>query len=1054
MKKLLNNILPIIKDRVFFVFIFILLMFGAVILQFYRLQIIDHDKYATGLRASVERKIEIPATRGLIFDRYGRPLAINIPTNVIKFDQQVKMRQDEINRNKDQLNQVLLDVANIIIENNDQYIDNIPISEKPPFVFTGSESEVKSFLYSIPADDKEHRQELATYTASELFQYLRDVYQINESISDEDARKIIALRTEIYKLAYYKYKLVTLAMDVSPKTVAILEENHTKFPGITVDVQPVRYYPEGELLGNIIGYTRTITEAQYENMKELGYDKDDIVGQMGIEESMESELRGQKGIEIAEVDDFGRRVRTIDTQEAVKGNDIFLTIDLDLQRAAYDSIQKRLSEAIVERLRGGSNTVKALSGKEVIISMVESNQLLINQMKEAAPGTKQRAIYDLLYEEYMKIDEYVRQEMSIKALLLQWLEEDNPNCTLKDILLAMHEQKSIVLNDEEVESIKNNRYGNVEGILIDLFESGRLKPSQMAVDPFSGAAVVTDVNTGEVLAIVGYPSFDSNQMISNFNSYYTMLSDSLDKRSILLNRAVRTPKAPGSTFKMISGIAGLEEGVITPSTVIYDTGVFTKAGQPYPKCWVHSNSGGGHGATNIYRALEVSCNYYFYEVAYRLNQKSKTPYGGVEALTKYVEMFGLNEKSGIEIAETSPSVSTPKNLVYTQINAQLNYVKTMGEEERSNKATQIRKTLEKGIYPLGDASAQDINGKIEYLIQYELKRNMDPILQDALAPKMDEIIQESLADMQSYLQTHLQETTNDIVNGVMNDLSGASLRLKTKNNLTQNINKMLTDTIDKLIQECLDGVDENSIIDAYDYAYTVLYRREVRKNSSPELINELDRRLDELDSKKDYYKQYVIQKVKDNLSKTIADNLLSNLELDWTDGATVRTAIGQEKNAYTPVQIARYIAGIANGKELFDLKLVNGVYDEKNTKEYIEKPIKKNKNLNVSEDVLEIIHKGMLQVTKGNQGTARNYFKEMPFDIGGKTGTAQEGAHEHGWFVGFAPYDKPEIAVVVAIYNADGLGKYGSIIAEDILKSYYRLDEPVGQNSLDNTFKE
>jgi penicillin-binding protein 2 len=146
-KKLINNILPIFKDRVFFIFVFVLLMFAVVTLQYYRLQIIEHNKYANDLRASVERQIEIPATRGLIFDRYGRPLAINKPTNVIKFDQQVKMRQDEVNRNKDQLNQVLLDVANIILGNNDKYIDNIPISEKPPFVFTGSETEIRAIRW-------------------------------------------------------------------------------------------------------------------------------------------------------------------------------------------------------------------------------------------------------------------------------------------------------------------------------------------------------------------------------------------------------------------------------------------------------------------------------------------------------------------------------------------------------------------------------------------------------------------------------------------------------------------------------------------------------------------------------------------------------------------------------------------------------------------------------------------------------------------------------------------------------------------------------------------
>lgn len=1047
MKKGLNKLLLIFKDRIFIMFVVICFMFLIVLFKFYTLQIINYDKYTNDLRASVQREIEIPATRGLIFDRYGRPLAVNKPTNVLKFDQQVKMKKDDLNK-------TLLDVIKVVEKNGDTYLDNVPITKETPFEFTADKSQIKSFIYSIPYNDEEHRQELSTYTAEELMDYLKKQFEISDTITDSDTRKIIAMRTEIYKLAYYKYKLVNIATNISDRTVNKIEENHSKFPGVIVDVEPIRYYPESELFGNILGYTRAITDSQYEELKDLGYDKDDVVGQVGIEQSMEQELKGKKGREIVEVDNLGRRVHTITREDQVQGNNIFLTIDLDFQRDTYKSIEKRLSEALVERLKGGTKYIKALTGKEFIKSMVESNQLDIEKMKIASAGSKQREIYDKLNNAYNAIDVLIRKDLSYKELLIQWLEEDSGLVTHKEVLLAMHEQGAIKLDDNTIGGIQNNKYGNTESILIQQLENATLKPMQAAVDPFSAAAVAVDIKTGEVLSVVGYPSFNSNEMIMNFNQYWSMLFDGIDKRSMLWNRALMTTKAPGSTFKMITGIAGLEEGVITPSTTIFDTGTFTKAGDPYPRCWVLSRSGGGHGTTNLTRAFEVSCNYFFYEVAYRLTKGAANPYANIDTLTKYVQMFGLDQSTGIELAETSPNVSTPKNLVERRITDALGSLKSMKADIISPRIADVKETLSKGLYPVANSANDSLDSQIDYLIQYELKRNLEPLLQDAFASEYNNLLEQFYTEMGTYLQLNLGSSIKGVVSGTMNDLSKRSLKAKAKTNLVKELESMAGNVANKQLKEIINTIDPNSIIDAYDHAYTVAYRNEIRKNNDSVLAKELSKRLDELDSQKDYYKDYMITKIRESIINAIGNDLLSDVELEWTDGLTVRTAIGQGNNAFSPLQMARYIAGLANGKQTFDLKVVNGLYDNKSQKTYTATDVKNIKDLQVSQSTMNEIHKGMLAVTKGKEGTARGVFSELPFDVAGKTGTAQEGSHEHSWFVGFAPYDKPQIAIVVAIYNSDGLGKYGPQIGKDMLMSYFKLSREQEKTTLDNTFIE
>lgn len=1039
MNKKLNKHLLLLKERIFWVGTIIALLFSTLIIRFYSLQIIGYDVYEEQVRASVERIVELPTIRGLIFDRYGRPLAVNKPTHTLQYDQKVKLKDND-------LNALLLEVIQVIETEGGSLVNNVPISLTEPFKFTSDTKGISRFIYTIPYQNEVHRRELLTYTAPELMSYLKQRFKISSKYSEEEARKIIALRSEIYAYSFKQYQLVQLAEGLSDEAVTLFEEQYKRFPGMSIEIAAVRYYPEGEITSNIIGYTRRITEAQYKEMKDLGYNETDSVGQMGIEKSMEQDLKGEKGKEIVEIDNMGKRVSTIMRELPVQGNDVFLTIDLELQKATYNSIEKRLSEALIERLKGESRNAKALTGKEVILSILECNQLNIDKMSLAEKGSIQEQIYKKLITTYEQIDPLIVKDISLKDLLLQWIDEETGDVTKKDILLALDEQGVVPLGQRAQESIRLGIEIDSESILIEQLKAGYLKPNQLSVDPFSATAMAVDVQTGEVLSMVGYPSYNNNQMITDFNNYWAMLNN--DGRSMLWDRALKTIKAPGSTFKMITAIAGLEEGVITPSTIIDDKGTFTKAGEPYPRCWIASHTGDGHGLTNLNRALEVSCNYYFYEVAYRLSKGATNTYTGINTLTKYVEMFGLDQKTGIELDELAPNISSPTYLVKKRITEALNTLKNV----QSEKVAEVKYCLKKGIYQLEiEATSKQINAETK-LIEDEVKRHLEPLLQTVLREKYEVLLEACYERINEYLQENMEVTIDRIVTLTMESEDTAHLKEKVSFYLADTLGEILGDTIDKTLEETINEIPSNTLLDVYDNAYTKIYRNEIRKSADSLFAQQINKRLDELNSKEDSYKEDLILKIRQNMINAIVNNLLYGVELNWTDGITVRTAIGQGNNAFSPPQMARYIAALANGKQTFDLTIIDGIYDSKEKKQILSNEVKNPKTLALAKTTIGEIHKGMLAVSIGNDGTAKGKFDDLPFEVAAKTGTAQEGSHEHSWFVAFAPYDKPQIAIVVAIYNADGLDTYNSLIARDMFTSYFKLDYKKSETTLDNTW--
>lgn len=223
----------------------------------------------------------------------------------------------------------------------------------------------------------------------------------------------------------------------------------------------------------------------------------------------------------------------------------------------------------------------------------------------------------------------------------------------REICLLLMEQGAVKYTESEYVNITNG--GSTFDFLETKIANLDITPAQLALDPCSGSCVVEDPNSGSILAMVSYPSYDINYFSGSINAdYYNKLLN--DKSTPLVNRATQTKIAPGSTFKPLIAVAGLAEGVITPNDTVYCDGIYDKI-TPNIKCWIHPDK---HGSVNTESALEHSCNEYFCDIGYRL---CFTPGGeisfeyGLSREKKYAELLGLGTKTGIQLPESTPQIS-------------------------------------------------------------------------------------------------------------------------------------------------------------------------------------------------------------------------------------------------------------------------------------------------------------------------------------------------------------------------------------------------------------
>lgn len=261
-------------------------------------------------------------------------------------------------------------------------------------------------------------------------------------------------------------------------------------------------------------------------------------------------------------------------------------------------------------------------------------------------------------EIYKKLCEYILTEIqndyNFMKTVYEYMIQRN-EIAPKDLCLILFEQGVLDYDDDTINRLKDGSL-TPYNFLLDAIDNIEITPAQLALDPCTGSCVITDVKTGAVKALVSYPGYDNNRLANGVDAaYFEALR--MDRSNPWWNYATQECTAPGSTFKMVTATAGLAENIVAIEEDIECTGIYREVSNE-PTCWIYP---GNHDEVNVSEALRDSCNVYFYTLGYRLAQKNSGVYNdtsGINLIQKYASMYGLDQKTGIEIEESMPSIAT------------------------------------------------------------------------------------------------------------------------------------------------------------------------------------------------------------------------------------------------------------------------------------------------------------------------------------------------------------------------------------------------------------
>lgn len=814
LKNLWSNLLyqlkNILTSRLFMIGILAAVMLGSLVMRLFTLQIVEGESYQSAYEQTSTKTVEESYTRGTIFDRNGKKLAYNKLAYVVKI-------VDDGSYTAYERNLMILRLIEILDQHKENYSQALSIAyEKGEYVFTTTSERARIRflkdvgLYSEKEDATEEQSHpVEWYTAQYVVEKLAKRYGVGVTVENgvrkttyevdaETLLKLVDIRYALSLNSYQKYMPATVAIDISDETVSDIMEHAYELLGVSVDTDSIRTYPYAEYFAHIIGYTGQISAEDLDSLDEEEknlYSAGDVVGKTGIESSYEKVLRGTKGSKQLVVDSEGV-VRSVESEkEAEAGDDVYLTLDRNLQVAAYNLLEQHLAGILVDKLVNGDWTYTTGTAsskimipiKDVYFQLINNNVLSMDDFSDKKASDTEKQMYQkyvskrdemldtvcsILLDENSRInseysedvedslnyvfnllgnqeilksdaldkssslykqwtaDEISLREFLISALTEGWIDVTKLNLdsryadtektmsalveTLRGLLsedndyskkiyrylidsetisgaelcVALFDQKVLKYDEEDYNRLLNGGSSTAYYFIKEKISNIEITPAQLALDPCSGSVVLTDVSTGEVLALVTYPSYNNNKATTD-STYYAQLNADLSKP--LYSRATQTRTAPGSIFKPITALAGMSEGVLGVGETIKTSanGIFTGAGY-HLSCSISPNN---HGTLGIQTALEKSCNYFFSEVAYRLSLDRSGNYSearGIAAIQKYAEMFGLGEKSGIEISEISPHVTDSMavssgigqgthNYTNTQINRYVTALATKGQ---------------------------------------------------------------------------------------------------------------------------------------------------------------------------------------------------------------------------------------------------------------------------------------------------------------------------------------------------------------------------------------
>lgn len=775
-----ENIFNMVTSRLI-VLVLVLLGLGSyLIYTIFQLQIVNGEEYANNFQLKITKERTIASTRGNIYASNGELLAYNELAYSVTIEDVYESGREK-NKN---LNNTIYQLIEMIERNGDHIINdfNIVLDSSNSYQFNLEGMQLLRFLADVygHALIEDLWEEERSATPDEVIKYLcgtsrygigdyedesdRDSFVEGLGYTKGEVLKILTIRYAMSANSYQKYIATTVANNISQETVAVVMENEDILDGVSIAEGTIRKYNDSIYFAQILGYTGKVSNEELKALQEINpdYDLNDTVGKSGIEASMETILQGTKGSEIVYVDNVGKVIETSDRVEPVAGSDIWLTIDPELQKAAYHILEAKIASILLAKIEnikeyvppeGGSTNI-IIPIYDVYFACIDNNVIDTNHFSSRYAGETESIVWQAYLDKKAKIFEELRAQLETEctpynelskeyqvyeSFIVSMLYDNNVIVQseidkedevyiawTKDEVISLNEYLNYVIaknwvdvskldivsqysdsqeiyakiisyifekldldaeftkkiyhymiNSDELTGrqicsllLEQNIVNVDEGELAQ-FERGSLTPyifmrnriehlditpAQLALEPYSGSIVITDVNNGDVLALVSYPSYDNNKMANGVDAnYFARLRN--DASRPLINYATQQRTAPGSTFKMVSATAGLMEDVIGLTDVITCTGTYDKITQP-PRCWIASG-GGAHGSLNVTGGIQHSCNWFFYEVGYRLGivGNSYNSEVGLNKLAKYADLYGLSEPSGVEIEEYEPQIS-------------------------------------------------------------------------------------------------------------------------------------------------------------------------------------------------------------------------------------------------------------------------------------------------------------------------------------------------------------------------------------------------------------
>ena len=782
-----------LKRTTVLILVFVI-MSVVLVRRLFDLQIIQGEDYISKFQARTTKERVLKSTRGNILDRNGDILASNVLSYSLTLEDNgtyTSTREKNLT-----LNGVAYQVLQILHSNGDDITHSfhIVVDKNGEYAFDVAEgftlNRFRADIYGQALiDDLKDEQKTATadqmmefLTGSEKFSIVLSgdrAYTEDEltshglplTLTKQEMLDIATIRYELNTNSFKKYMQVTIATNVSEKSVAAIMENKTGLQGIDVVEDSIRQYIDDESMAPILGYTGKASSEELTELRKQNpdYSNDAIVGKAGIEQYMELTLQGTDGKETVSVDNLGKVLKIDeDTKvEPVAGDDVQLTIDTDWQSAIYQILKQRVAGVLLTKIDAAKtfdytyvtdasqiripiyDVYNALISNSVIDITKFSNEDASDIEKNlyAKFQQKQQRVFDTIStklngsnppaykdedeetQEYLSyicndllrdtlgiiskdaidtsdatykawttdetislkdyltyatsqgwIDissfspegEYLDSEeiyQALTAYIIDYLSTDTGFSKLlykymlqedtisgQEICLVLYEQGVLDKNDDDYENLASGAMGAYD-FMINKIYTLEIEPAQLALMPCSASAVVVDVKTGDVVALVSYPGYDNNRLTNDMDTdYYAKLA--LDQSSPFFNKATQQTTAPGSTLKLLSTIAGMEEGIIDEGTYIECTGTFDYVDPPI-NCWYKN----GHGSLDIRTAIEQSCNYFFNMIGFQLGKVGDNEFSEVQSLNKlqeYASLIGLDRKTGIELSEATPKVSDAK----------------------------------------------------------------------------------------------------------------------------------------------------------------------------------------------------------------------------------------------------------------------------------------------------------------------------------------------------------------------------------------------------------